>query len=381
MFSSWRRHMFVSFHEDPVPTTATFGSPRMASRTLLELLSLNRSQPPPTNATSCDDAREAWDLLHGLLPTFILAICAFGLLGNLLVLSVFLLPRRRLNVAQIYLANLAASDLVFVLGLPFWAENISNRFRWPFGALLCRVVNGVIKANLFTSVFLVVAISQDRYRVLVHPMASRRRGRRRRARATCALIWVAGGLLSVPTFLFRSLAAVPELSDTRACVLLHPPGAWHVARMVELNVLGFLLPLLAIVFYNGQILASLRGRAEVGGTRSGGSTDGKTAGLLLTLVAAFLVCWTPYHFFAFLDFLFQVQAVRGCFWEKFIDLGLQYANFFAFTNSCLNPVIYVFVGRLFKTKVRELCKQCVPRSLRPVCPAQRKDILQLFWQK
>ncbi|EPY81597.1 hypothetical protein CB1_000726062 [Camelus ferus] len=89
---------------------------------------------------------------------------------------------------------------------------------------------------------------------------------------------------------------------------------------------------------------------EVGRTRRGGPTDGKTTALILTLVAAFLICWAPYHFFAFLEFLFQVRAVRGCFWENFTDLGLQWANFFAFLNSCLNPIIYVFWGRLFRTK-------------------------------
>ncbi|XP_010985967.3 B1 bradykinin receptor [Camelus dromedarius] len=351
----------------------------MASRALLELQASNQSQLPPPNATSCDSAPEAWDLLHRVLPTFIIAVCLCGLLGNLFVLSVFLLPRRRLNAAEIYLANLAASDLVFVLGLPFWAENIRNEFNWPFGAPLCRVVNGVIKANLFISIFLVVAISQDRYRLLVHPMASRGRRRRRQAQAACALIWAVGGLLSTPTFLLRSVRAVPEL-NVSACVLLFPHPAWPFARMVELNVLGFLLPLVAIVFFNYHILAALRGRMEVGRTRRGGPTDGKTTALILTLVAAFLICWAPYHFFAFLEFLFQVRAVRGCFWENFTDLGLQWANFFAFLNSCLNPIIYVFWGRLFRTKVWELYKQCLPRSLTSMSSSHRKEILQLFWR-
>ncbi|XP_032693305.1 B1 bradykinin receptor [Lontra canadensis] len=360
--------------------TQTSRSPWMASRSLLESLLLNRSRLSAPSATSCDGAREAWALLYGVLPPFIVIVCVCSLLGNLFVLSVFLLPRRRLSVAEIYLANLAASDLVFVLGLPFWADNIAHHFRWPFGGPLCRLVNGVIKANLFISIFLVVAISWDRYRVLVHPMASRWRRQRRRAKVTCLLIWALGGLLSAPTFLFRSVQAVPELNNSHACVLLPPGGAWHWARMVELNVLGFLLPLAAIVFFNGHILASLRGRAEVPGTRCGGPAGGKSTALILTLVAAFLVCWTPYHFFAFLEFLYQVRAVRGCFWEDFIDLGLQYANFFAFTNSCLNPVIYVFVGRLFRTKVWELYQQCTPRSLSPGSLPHRTDVLH-FWQK
>lgn len=231
----------------------------MASQGPLELQPSNQSQLAPPNATSCSGAPDAWDLLHRLLPTFIIAIFTLGLLGNSFVLSVFLLARRRLSVAEIYLANLAASDLVFVLGLPFWAENVRNQFDWPFGAALCRIVNGVIKANLFISIFLVVAISQDRYRVLVHPMASRRGRRRRQAQATCALIWLAGGLLSTPTFVLRSVRAVPEL-NVSACILLLPHEAWHWLRMVELNLLGFLLPLAAILFFNCHILASLRRR-------------------------------------------------------------------------------------------------------------------------
>ncbi|XP_004376757.1 B1 bradykinin receptor [Trichechus manatus latirostris] len=353
----------------------------MASQSLLEFPFPNQSQLFPPNTTSCENAQGAWDLLHRVGPTLIITICFFGLLGNFFVLSVFLLPRRRLNVAEIYLANLAASDLVFVLGLPFWAENIWNEFNWPFGVVLCRVVNGVIKANLFISIFLMVAISQDRYHVLVYPLASWRRRRRLQAQATCALIWAVGVLLSVPTFLLRTVNDIPDLNIS-ACVLQfpHETWAWHVARMVELNVLGFLLPLAAIVFFNYHILASLRRRAEVHRMRRGEPMNSKTTALILTLVITFLVCWTPYHFFAFLDFLFRVQVLHGCFWEDFSDLGLQYANFFAFINSCLNPVIYVFMGRLFRTKVWELYKWCTPGSAAPMSPTHRKEILQLFWR-
>uniref|UniRef100_A0A0P6IZY7 B1 bradykinin receptor n=1 Tax=Heterocephalus glaber TaxID=10181 RepID=A0A0P6IZY7_HETGA len=351
----------------------------MAFQALLKLLSSNQSQAPPPNSTSCAGIPEAWDVLHRVLPTFIITVCIFGLLGNILVLSLLLLPRQRLKVAEIYLAHLAASDLMFVLGLPFWAENIWSRFNWPFGASLCRVVNGVIKAHLFISIFLVVAISRDRYRVLVHPMASWGCRRRWQAQATCLLIWVAGGLLSTPTFLLRSIKAIPEL-NVSACILLFPHEAWHFVRMVELNVLGFLLPLAAIFFFNYHILASLRGREEVSGSRCGGPKGSRTTALIFTLVAAFLVCWAPFHFFAFLEFLFHVQAVQGCFWEEVTDLGLQLANFFAFTNSCLNPVIYVFVGRPFRTKVWELYKQCTLRSLTPVFSSHRKETLQPFWR-
>ncbi|XP_004635235.1 B1 bradykinin receptor [Octodon degus] len=350
----------------------------MAFQSALELQLSNQSQGSHPNATFCDAVPEAWEVLYRALPMFAITICVLGLLGNILVLFL-LLPRKRLKVAEIYLANLAASDLMFVLGLPFWAENIWSRFNWPFGAALCSGINGVIKAHLFISIFLVVAISQDRYRVLVQPVVSWGRRRRRHAHTICLLIWVAGGLLSTPTFVLRSIKRLPDLNIS-ACILLFPHEGWHFVRVVELNVLGFLLPLAAIFFFNYHILASLRERGEVSRSRCGGPKGRRTATLISTLVAAFLVCWAPYHFFAFLEFLFHVHAIQGCFWEEVTDLGLQLANFFAFTNSCVNPVIYVFVGRPFRTKIWELCKQCTPRSHTPASCSHRRGILQLFWR-
>ncbi|XP_055964258.1 B1 bradykinin receptor [Sorex fumeus] len=378
MASATKMHWFCDmglYHADVSEKPMSL---RTASWSLLEFSVAPLSQPPPPNDTSCDNVPEVWKALHRTLPTFIVAVCALGLLGNLFVLSVFLVPRRRLSVAEIYLANLAASDLVFILGLPFWAENIRNEFHWPFGAALCRVVNGMIKANMFISIFLVVAISQDRYQVLVHPVASRRRPRRRRARATCALIWALGAVLSVPSFLLRSVSAAPGLNVT-ACVLQLPDPAWHYVRLVQLSVLGFLLPLAALLFFNGHILSALWARREVPGAQGAGARGSKTTALILALVAAFLLCWAPYHFFALLDLLFQAGAVQGCFWEDFIDLGLLVANFFAFLNSCLNPVLYVFVGRLFRTKAWELYGQCTPRSLVSATSTHRESHQLTGW--
>ncbi|KAK1339492.1 LOW QUALITY PROTEIN: hypothetical protein QTO34_020175 [Cnephaeus nilssonii] len=333
----------------------------MASWALLALQPSNQSQLLPPNATSCeDDAGRPGTCCTGCCPPSSSRLLLRAAGQPLRAVRLPPAPAR-LSAAEIYLANLAASDLVFVLGLPFWAENIWNQFHWPFGAALCRVVNGVIKANLFISIFLVVAISRDRYCALVHPMASRRRRRRRLAQVTCLLIWAVGGLLSVPTFLLRSVKVVPDL-NVSACVLRLPHQAWHFARMVELNVVGFLLPLAPSSSSTTTSWPPCAGGPRSWGARCGGPGEGKPTALILTLVAAFLVCWAPYHFFAFLEFL------------------VQWANFFAFINSCLNPVIYVFVGQLFRTQVWELYKKCAPGSLAAMSSSQRKEIPQLFWR-
>ncbi|XP_051829534.1 B1 bradykinin receptor [Antechinus flavipes] len=317
------------------------------------------------NTSYCMDTKELWDVLYSVLPPWITVIFFFGLLGNLFALSIFFLLRKRLTVAEIYLTNLSISDFMFVVGLPFWAENVQEQFTWRFGHVLCYIINGVIKAHLFVSVFLVVAISRDRYCVLVHTMSNQIQRSPRQARIICAFIWFLGGLLSIPTFLFRSVETIPNL-NIMACVLQFPHEIWYSIRIIKLSVVGFIIPLIAIIFFNSKIITSLRGRTKINIKRSGNTNDTKATSLILTLVTVFIICWTPYHCFAILEYLFWLKAIQGCFWEELIDLGLIFANFFAFLNSCLNPVIFVFMGKLFRARVCEVYKQCTTRCSMPM---------------
>ncbi|XP_044517807.1 B1 bradykinin receptor [Gracilinanus agilis] len=312
------------------------------------------------NTSYCVDREELWDMLYSVLPISIIVICCLGLLGNIFTLSIFLLSRRRLTVAEIYLTNLSASDLVFVMGLPFWAENIREQFIWPFGHVLCCIINGVIKANLFISIFLVVAISRDRYMALVHTMSSQIRRCQRQAQIICAFIWFLGGLLSIPTFLFRSVETVPILNSS-SCIIQFPHEVWSSIKFIKMSMVGFVLPLIAIIFFNSHTIISLRSWTKTNLRRSGNVRDTKATSFILTIVTVFIICWTPYHCFAMLEYLFWLKAVQGCFWEEFIDLGLICSTFFAFLNSCLNPVIYIFVGKFFRARVWEVYKQCTTR--------------------
>ncbi|XP_007667551.1 B1 bradykinin receptor [Ornithorhynchus anatinus] len=332
----------------------------MATGAPLGLNFSNQSKDPRENATTCESSGW-WEVLYEGLPPTLIVIFFFGLVGNIFVLSVFLLHKNRLTVAEIYLANLAAADLIFVISLPIWAKTIKNKFNWIFGESGCRGINGLIKANLFTSIFLVVAISLDRYWALVHTITSRRKRSRRRAQIICAVIWFAGGLLSIPTMVFRSVKHLPDL-NVSACILDFPSPSWNNYKIIFLSVLGFVLPLLAIVFFNYQIITSLWGREDSKLKRSGEPKDSKATTLILTLVVIFLLCWTPYHLLSFFDFLFSKNVLKGCFWEDFIDLGIQLSTFLSFINSCLNPIIYVFVGKFFRAKVWEIYKQRFQRK-------------------
>ncbi|XP_040458188.1 B1 bradykinin receptor [Falco naumanni] len=334
----------------------------MTETPLLNVLSSNRSENK-SNETICPDLEEWWEIVYYIVPNYINTICLIGMLGNLFVLFTYLLHKGSLKTAEIYLTNLAVADLIFLTCLPFWAENIRNEFDWPFGKFLCRSTSMSITLNMYTSIYLLVAVSVDRYLSFVHTLNHRGIRRKAMAKGICLLTWFFSILLSIPTFMFRTVKYFP-LWNISACTLDFPTPMWITAENLVFNLVGFGLPSTAIIFLNLSTFRSLQKKAREGRalrTKSCKEHKGtKATRLIFTVVLMFLLCWTPYHFFVFLDTLYQTEVIKGCFWGELVNFGEQFSYTLATTSSCINPVIYVFVGKYFRQKALEVFSQFIP---------------------
>lgn len=116
-----------------------------------------------TNGTNCSQIEtEEW--INTVVPVYILIISALGFVLNVFVL----IHKKPCTVAEIYLSNLAAADLLLL------AVNVSNRFDWPFGQFLCKVFNPGINMNTYCSIYFFVLVSIDCYVAVVHTMSHNR---------------------------------------------------------------------------------------------------------------------------------------------------------------------------------------------------------------
>ncbi|NXG16408.1 BKRB1 protein, partial [Grallaria varia] len=316
-----------------------------------------------SNPTICPDLNEWWDVVYYIIPKYTNTVCVIGMFGNIFVLFVYSLHKGPLKIAEIYLMNLAAADLIFLMGLPLWAENVRNEFNWPFGTFLCRSTSASISLNMYTSIYLLVAVSVDRYLTLVHTLNHRRIRSRTIVKGICLLIWFLGILLSIPVFMFRTVKDLPEWNIS-ACTLDFPTPSWQTAEKLVLNIVGFVLPSTAIIFLNFSTIRSLQKSAKERRALSTKDCKGrkgtKATRLILTVILMFLFCWAPHHFFAFLDTLYRTEVIKGCFWGELINFGEQFSSMLATTNSCINPMIYVFVGKCFRQKALEVVLQFIP---------------------
>ncbi|KAM7376013.1 hypothetical protein PAMP_005765 [Pampus punctatissimus] len=306
-----------------------------------------------TNDTQCHDSDD-WDWLNSKQAVYILVITVLGIVFNVFVLLVFCLHKKACTVAEIYLSNLAAADLLLVSCLPFWAVNISNGFDWPFGQFLCKVVNLGIKMNAYCSIYFLVLVSIDRYVALVHTMSYGRMRRPKYAKLGCLLVWGFGLVLSVPALILRIVKYFPEF-DVHACFLDYPNQTVELLCDGMLIIFSFIIPISIISFCTLKIIQALKNQAidKFNAVR----TEKKATTLVMVVLLAFLICWVPFHIVTTLDVLLRADVLGGCHLSSVLDICNQIFTYLAFFNSALNPILYVIVGKNFRKKVQEVFKQ------------------------
>lgn len=311
-----------------------------------------------------------------LIPIVYALIFLFGTVGNGLVLLVLCRRRGsagRRTVANTYIVNLALSDLLFLLSLPFWAVYYALDYHWPFGPLMCKACSAALTLNLYASIFFITCMSADRYLAIVRPLRSQSCRRLCRARVVCAAVWLLAGCAAVPALVLRDTLHIDQLGVT-ACVLLYPGEGWVTGIALSKTVVGFLLPLLVIVTcYCGigrHLLAVTTTMTTTGGTGtgangsngrgggqekgSGGSSSGNVDHVLKMVVAvvlAFFLCWFPFHTVTLLDVLHHLGVLRGCWVRHAVETLLPFTICLGFSNSAVNPFLYCFVGNHFREQL------------------------------
>ncbi|EPY79388.1 interleukin 8 receptor alpha [Camelus ferus] len=260
------------------------------------------------------------------------------LLGNSLVMLVILYSRVGRSVTDVYLLNLAMADLLFALTLPIWAA--SKAKGWIFGTPLCKVVSLLKEVNFYSGILLLACISMDRYLAIVH--ATRTLTQKRHwVKFICLGIWTLSLILALPIFLFREAYRPPFSSPVCYEDLGANTTKWRMVMRALPQTFGFLVPLLVMLFCYGFTLRTLFA-AHMGQKH-------RAMRVIFAVVLVFLLCWLPYHLVLIADTLMRMRVIsETCERRNDIGRALDATEILGFLHSCLNPLIYVFIGQKFR---------------------------------
>lgn len=285
-------------------------------------------------------------------PVFLVVIyslvCFLGILGNGLVIIIATFKMKK-TVNTVWFVNLAVADFLFNIFLPIHITYAAKDYHWVFGKAMCKISNFLLSHNMYTSVFLLTVISFDRCISVLLPVWSQNHRSVRLAYMTCAAVWVLAFFLSSPSLVFRdtvdvqgkitcfnnfSLAAAESSPHPTHSRIVSVGYSRHAAVTITRFLCGFLIPVFVITACYLTIVFKLQ-RNRLAKTK-------KPFKIIITIIVTFFLCWCPYHTLYLLEL--HHTAVPG----SVFSLGLPLATAIAIANSCMNPILYVFMGHDFK---------------------------------
>ncbi|XP_059419147.1 lysophosphatidic acid receptor 6-like isoform X1 [Carassius carassius] len=217
----------------------------------------------------------------------------------------------RKSVPVIYMANLALSDLLFILSLPFRIIYFATG-EWKLGNTLCMIPGTLFAVNIYSSSLFITLISVDRMLAVVYPLRSRQLRTVPMAWVFCAVVWLIIAGLAVPTALNH-----PENKDET-------------------------LPFCIILGCTVSVVRQLKGYSMATSSCSTELSKSKIVKLFLSNLLIYAICFIPFHVAFILFGLSKRHYLNG---DKSLEVyfNLQTVTMcMASTNSCLDPLIYYF---------------------------------------
>ncbi|KAG5270947.1 hypothetical protein AALO_G00174130 [Alosa alosa] len=299
----------------------------------------------------CDQDR-SMEFAAVFIPVLYSVALVLGLLGNGLVLAVLWKKKRTWSVTDTFILHLALADVLLLFTLPFWAVEASRG--WIFGTALCKITGAVFKINFYCGIFLLACISVDRYVSIIHAVQMYSRKKPWVVQASCLAVWFICCLLSIPDWLYLSSSYDPRRDKTE-CVPLYPvpQGNWRSGFRWLYHILGFLLPAAVMVLCYTRILLRLcRGSQNLQKQRA--------MRVIVALVIAFFISWTPYNLTLMADTLqtnnSSASGNASCDTLTTLDISLTITSSLGYLHCCINPVLYAFVGVKFRQQLVEMLK-------------------------
>ncbi|XP_064158547.1 C5a anaphylatoxin chemotactic receptor 1 [Anguilla rostrata] len=299
-----------------------------------------------------DCSTDPWSDLDGptqLGPPQLAALVCYGLVfllgapGNAVVawVTAFRMPR---SVNSQWFRHLALADLLCCLSLPLLMVPLAQDQHWPYGQVGCKLLPAVFNLTMYCSVLLLVVISLDRWLLVTRPVWCQNRRTPRHARWVCLGAWALALVLSLPHVFYMQKVSMG--SEKVVCSPSLSRQASLVVNIVQF-LLGFLLPFLIIVACHWVVYARTAQGPSRG--RGGGARSRRTRRVIGAVVVSFFLCWLPLHV---TDFLLRVTPHEKP-WISSLRLAGVLTLCLAYFNSCLNPLLYVCLGRSFKDSMRQ----------------------------
>ncbi|XP_071969053.1 C3a anaphylatoxin chemotactic receptor-like [Engystomops pustulosus] len=270
-----------------------------------------------TNYTTADKM----DVIQIVKITLYSIIFILGIIGNGLVIWIAGF-RMKKTISAVWFLNLAIADFLCCTSLPIIIAGLvsDDMCRSSSSFLFCFFYDILLRINMTTCSLLLTAMSVDRWVSVMWPFWAKVHRTQKLVRITAGIIWVFSILwVGLIIFLTEILPIYRDESFTETMTIL-------LIRVVLMFVIPFL------IIFTSYVTICIKLRKSNRPQRSQ-----RPYRIITAVILCFFICWAPYYIHP-LTVLYSVYY----FMVDSIILILVYLN------SCINPIIYVFMGQDFR---------------------------------
>ena len=312
----------------------------------------------PTNASNTTDYTDVsfplgdrkWFIIFKYSMYCIIFL--ISLIGNTIVCIVVCRRSGEKTVTNYFIMNLAMSDLLYTLCIPFDVFATVNK-AWPHGAIMCRILYPAQTMTITVSGFSLTALSVTRFWAVVKPL----RGELslKQTGLVIAVLWVLATSTVIPYIIFLKYT-----TSEKTCDEDWPSHTQRKIYTASLLVIQYALPLTIIIVCYLMIGTELtKGRTEIR-DRIRVEENRRVVKMLVIVTLVFAILTLPSTImWMWLDFG-QADLNFPHFWDV-----VQVLNILDFLNCASNPIIYSFCNESFSHEFRRQFMGCILRGSSP----------------
>lgn len=263
---------------------------------------------PPNDTDLMDSEDVARDEILARVEIALLSIIFLSAaVLNTALLLVLWRQRRQMCRMRVFVLHLCLADLVvaFFQVCPQLMWDITDRFVGP--DLVCRLVKYLQVLGMFSSTYMIVVMTFDRYQAVCNPMVKFQRTRTRLNVPVC-VAWGVSLLGSLPqVFIFSQVEVAPGVFDCWA-EFIQPWGLQTYITWTTLVI--FVLPVITIVFCQVRICrviqinlfqkihkhdsAKTHFPSRSSGVAGMSKARVRTLKMTVVIVLSYIICWAPF---------------------------------------------------------------------------------------
>nr|UJZ92589.1 XC chemokine receptor 1-1 [Plecoglossus altivelis] len=315
----------------------------------------DKETTPMTNEPYIDYEDQVCDKEHVAMfgsivtPAFYSVVIVLSLVGNLLVLIILALYENLKSLTNIFILNMALSDLLFTAILPIWA--MYDIWGWIFEEVTCKTVTLVFYAGFYSSMLFLTIMTIQRYIAVVHPLSDFGASKGCCGLVSSLIIWVVSFAVATPALIFTDVQLNPH---TNMWHCEYKDVWWKEMGTYQQN-LFFVSAFAVMVFCYVRILGKI--------FKSRSQLRNRTVKLIFSNVAVFFMGWTPYNVVMFLIVMSDhPDEPYECEVSTNLDYAFYVCRLIAFSHCCLNPVCFAFLGVKFRNHLKVILSKVFHRQ-------------------